>query len=315
VKPGARRLASALLVGCAGLAGCSGLAGPGREGSAAQSPRVPDGFLGVYQGSFGSAHTDDPADDLNYIPCEPANERCLGGDEPLVDVLLELRRDPDGRVRIGFFRSAAARAQRNELDLLGRGCLTVIGPLAGWTGDQAVGGGVAVFPLEAGNRLCLNKLRPTSTHELRVRFGTDPDSGESVAHVLIDREVTSANYLYVEEGGKQRRVRIDLANTLETATDTRYRVCIEDDLGEYERCVMTDRELRRFVVPVPLPDGAALSYTWWYELTPKLRRTQGLYELEQHSGRFVRSGSGRGAGAGADRDRDRDREIAPTDSR
>jgi hypothetical protein len=212
--------------------------GPGREGSAAQSPRVPDGILGIYQGSFGSAHTDDPADDLNFIPCEPANERCLGGDEPLVDVLLELRRDPDGRVRIAFFRSAATRAQRNELDLLGRGCLTVIGPLAGWTGDQAAGGGVAVFPLAAGNRLCLNKLRPTSNHELRVQFGTDPDSGESVAQVLIDREVRSANYLYVEEGEKRRRVRIDLANTLETATDTRYRVCIEDDLGEYERCVI-----------------------------------------------------------------------------
>ena len=53
--------------------------------------------------------------------------------------------------------------------------------------------------------------------------------------------------------------------------------------------MLTDREAKRFVLPIPLPGGAALSYTWWEELTPRLRRTQGLYEVEQYSARFVRA--------------------------
>jgi hypothetical protein len=269
----------ALLLAVAGLAGCAG-------GAPANAAR--DAWLGVYRGSFGTAHTDDPADDINYQPCDPAAERCLGGAEPLVDVLLELRRDADGRMGLAFFRSAEDRERNRPLDLLGPGCGTTIAPLAGWSRDRRTGHDLATFPLAAGNRLCLNKLRPTSGHELRVTVSVDAETGEAVAQVIADREVRSANYLYTIEDGKRRRVRIDLDNTLDTATDTRYRVCIEDDLGDFTRCVMTDRELKRFVLPVPLPDGAALSYTWWYELTPRLKRTRGLYELEQYVGRFVR---------------------------
>lgn len=246
-------------------------------------------FLGVYQGTFGGARTDDPGDDINYNPCDAGRERCLGGDQPLVDVVLELRRDEDGAIRLGFYRSLEAHARGDQIDLLGRGCATTIGPMAGLSSNGDNGRRYAAFPLTAGNRLCLNKLRPTSAHVIRLELGIEPDTGARFLQVLIDKDVTTANYLYVTEEGKQRRVRIDLDNTLTSGAARRYRVCIEDDLGDYSRCVLTDREAKRFVLPVPLPGGAALSYTWWEELTPKLRRTQGLYEVEQYSARFQRA--------------------------
>jgi hypothetical protein len=247
-------------------------------------------FLGVYRGSFATAQTEDPTDDLNYRPCDPASERCLGGDEPLVDVLLTVRRDAAGSVRLAFYRTRADLERGDALDLLGRGCGTTLGALVTSGRDAGTGARAGRVPLAARNRLCLNRLRPTATHELRVEFGTDAATGVAFVDLLLDRDVRSANYLFVEEEGKRRRVRIDLDNTLDTATDTRYRVCIEDDLGDFSRCVMTDRELRRFVLPVPLPDGAALSYTWWYDLVPNLKRTSGLQEVERYSGRFVREG-------------------------
>jgi len=249
-------------------------------------------ILGVYRGSFATAQTEDPTDDLNYRQCDPAAERCLGGDEPLVDVLLDVRRDATGSVRLAFYRSPADLERGAALDLLGRGCGTTLGALVIGAGDSATGTQVGRVALGARNRLCLNRLRPTATHELRVEFATDSVTGAAYVDLLIDRDVRSANYLFVEEEGRRRRVRIDLDNTLDTATDTRYRACIEDDLGEFSRCVMTDRELRRFVLPVPVPGGAALSYTWWYELVPKLKRTSGLQEVERYSGRFVRDDGG-----------------------
>ena len=63
-------------------------------------------------------------------------------------------------------------------------------------------------------------------------------------------------------------------------------MCIENDLGEYERCVLTDREFRSFVLPVPVPGGMAVNYTFWQELSPRLRRTQGRYEVERYRARF-----------------------------
>lgn len=284
-QPGWHRLAGGwLALGLlAALTGCA---------AATDRPALrtdPDAaILGVYRGSFATAQTEDPTDDLNYRQCDPAAERCLGGDEPLVDVLLEVRRDPSGSVRLAFYRTPADLERGAALDLLGRGCGTTLGALVISARDSATGTKVGRVPLAARNRLCLNRLRPTAAHELRAEFATDSVTGAASVDLLIDRDVRSANYLFVEEDGKRRRVRIDLDNTLDTATDTRYRVCIEDEVGDFSRCVMTDRELRRFVLPVPVPGGAALSYTWWYELVPKLKRTSGLQEVERYSGRFVR---------------------------
>jgi len=281
-----RWLAIGLLAALAGCTAVSDRPAPRAQAEAA--------VLGVYRGSFATAQTEDPTDDLNYRQCDPAAERCLGGDEPLVDVLLDVRRDSAGSVRLAFYRTRADLERGDALDLLGRGCGTTLGALVVSASASATGTQVGRVPLAARNRLCLNRLRPTATHELRVEFTTDSATGAAHVDLLIDRDARSANYLFVEEEGKRRRVRIDLDNTLDTATGTRYRVCIEDDLGEFSRCVMTDRELRRFVLPVPVPGGAALSYTWWYDLVPNLKRTRGLQEVERYSGRFVRE-----AGAGS----------------
>ena len=64
--------------------------------------------------------------------------------------------------------------------------------------------------------------------------------------VAIDRSVVARNYLYVKEDGIERRVKIDLDNTEGTGRRARYRVCIEDDEGEYSRCVVTDRIAEEF---------------------------------------------------------------------
>ena len=106
--------------------------------------------------------------------------------------------------------------------------------------------------------------------------------------VAIDRAVTSQNYLYVKEDGVDRRVRMDLDNTQGKGRRAQYRICIEDDYGEFGRCVVTDKELKQFALPMPVPGGAAVNYTWWYDLFPNLKRTRGLYELEQYTARFFK---------------------------
>jgi hypothetical protein len=118
-----------------------------------------------------------------------------------------------------------------------------------------------------------------------VRLFQTVDGARS-AEVVIDKSVTSRNYMYVMEDGVERRVRMDINNVPDSARRGRYRVCIEDDAGEFSRCVMTDKELKDFFLPVPVPGGMAANYTWWYDLTPNLKRTRGLYELEQYLGRF-----------------------------
>jgi hypothetical protein len=263
--------------------GCAAL--PNAKGSPAARHEA---LLGSYRGSFDSALTEDPSDDLNYNPCDPRLERCVSHLDPLIDVLLVLQTDPDGRLRATFFSSPGERDAGKPLDLLGRGCGTELGPAESLRRGARAGEPLwtAVFPLTVENRLCLGKLRPTATHSVLVTARNDAESGGISLAVTIDKAVISEDYLYVKEDGVERRVRIRPDNTLGEGRQARYQVCIEDDLGEFDRCVLTDKELKQFFLPVPLPGGVAASYTWWHDLEPDLRRTRGLYRLEQYSGRF-----------------------------
>lgn len=263
--------------------GCSTVPGGDDRGAARYQ-----GLLGSYRGSFDSALTEDPADDLNYNPCDPRLQSCTSHHDPLVDVLLVLQADAAGRLRAVFYRDVQDRATGKPLDLLGGGCGTELGPAE--SADRGTRAGeprwTAVFPLTVENRLCLGKLRPTSRHSVVVTARDDEVSGTTSLEVSIDKAVVSEDYLYVKEKGVERRVRIRPANTVGEGRQARYQVCIEDDLGEFDRCVLTDKELKQFFLPVPLPGGVAASYTWWHDLEPDLRRTRGLYRLEQYTGRF-----------------------------
>ncbi len=271
-------LLAALLAGCASTGDRSAL----------------EPYLGVYRGSFESALTEDPEDDLNFNPCDPRSGPCLTHHRPLRNVLLELAASDRGAPAVRFFLSPVERDAGRTLDLLGSGCGTRIGELQRIDSHRGAGSlrHTLVFPLTAENRLCLGKLRPTSTHAVHVELhaaadGTavDTPSGR-FARVVIDKRVTDENYLYVVEDGVRRRVRIDLENRYEDDGRLRYRVCIENELGEYDRCVLTDREFRRFAIPVPVPGGVAINYTWWQELSPQLRRTRGRFTVERYTGRF-----------------------------
>ncbi len=255
--------------------------------NAAREHALVETFSGTYQGSFGSALTEDPSDDLNYIPCDSSRQRCLSTDAYLADIVLDLSEGADGAVRLRFFRSLSDQRRRAELDLLGRGCHTDIGPLRSLQYDSESGDRLATFPLTAGNSICLNKLRPAGVQEIKLTLSKSSESGVRTAHVRIDKNVVSANYLYVVQNGVHRRVKIDLDNSLRTRPRTRYRVCIENDYGEFTDCVFTDQKMKQVLLPVPIPGGVAISYTWWHQLTPKLKRTQGLYRVEQYSGRFA----------------------------
>lgn len=272
-----------VLVLLAAVTGCAEL--PHRTDRAAAHQSV---LLGSYRGSFDSALTEDPADDLNYNPCDPRLESCLSHHDPLIDVVLVLGADPGGRLGAAFYRSPEDRDAGKPLDLLGRGCGTELGPAASvrWEGKAGAPPWTAVFPLTVQNRLCLGKLRPTTAHSVLVTGRSEPESGGLRVEVIIDKAVVSEDYLYVKEDGVERRVRIRPSNTVGDGRQARYQVCIEDDLGEFGRCVLTDKELKQFFLPVPLPGGVAASYTWWYDLEPNLRRTRGLYRLEQYTGRF-----------------------------
>lgn len=248
-----------------------------------------EAFLGLYEGSFESALTADPDDDLNFNPCNPATRDCSVHADPHIDILLELALDDRGKLRAAFYRSEMQVRSGVELDLLGRGCRSRLGRLEklerGASGEPVRF--TARFALEVENRACLGKLRPTSTHFLLIRAVLDGETGERRVEVAIDKAVASENYLYVEEDGVERRVRLDLDNTQGAGRRARYRVCIEDELGDFSRCVVTDRNLKQFAVPLPVPGGAAVNYTWWYDLYPNLKRTRDLYELEQYTARFV----------------------------
>lgn len=243
-------------------------------------------FSGTYLGSFGSASTQDPSDDLNYNPCASSRQRCLSTDAYLADIVLDLSQGANRAIRLRFFRSLSDQRRGAELDLLGPGCHTDIGPLRSLHYDSESGDELATFPLTAGNSICLNKLRPAAVHEIKLRLDNTWESGVRIAHVRLDKNVVSANYLYVVQDRVRRRVKIDLDKSLRTRPRTRYRVCIENDYGEFTDCVFTDQEMKQVLLPVPSPGGIAINYTWWHQLTPNLKRTQGFYRVEQYSGRF-----------------------------
>jgi hypothetical protein len=262
-------LLSLLLQGCAS-------AGGGSTGSAV------DAFLGSYEGSFASALSPQADDDLNA--CPPEELDCANEFNPLTDIVLRLTQASDGKLAAQFYQHPQ---DLQPLDLLGRGCGTSVGALQALTPDTTLPDQryTARFGLNIENRLCAGRLRPTSSHYFLVRLFENAD-GERSAEVVIDKSVTSANYMYVKEDGVERKVRIDVDNTPENARRGGYRVCIEDAEGEYTRCVITDKELKQFFLPVPIPGGAAANYTWWYDLNPNLKRTRDLYTLEQYIGRF-----------------------------
>ncbi len=255
---------------------------------AAQASRALEPFLGLYEGSFESALTEDPDDDLNFNPCNPATRDCSVHQDPHIDILLDLSLDGRGKLRAAFYRSELEMRAGRPLDLLGRGCRSRLGRLEkfqpGRRGEPVRW--TARFDLKVENRACLGKLRPTSDHFVLVRGLEDPDTGERQVEVAIDKSVASRNYLYVKEDGVERRVRLDLDNTQGKGRRAKYRVCIEDDMGEFSRCVVTDKELKQFGLPLPVPGGVAMSYTWWYDLFPNLKRTRDLYELTQYTARF-----------------------------
>jgi hypothetical protein len=247
-------------------------------------------FLGLYEGSFTSALTADPDDDLNFNRCNPATRDCSLHSDPHIDILLDLTLDSKKKLNVGFYRSESQVRAGRQMDLLGRGCSSSVGGLEkleqGKKGETVRW--TARFGLQVENRACLGKLRPTSDHFVIVRGLIDDEVAEPRVEVAIDKRVTSQNYLYVKEDGVERRVRLDLDNTQGKGRRASYRVCIEDDLGEFGRCVVTDKELKQFAVPLPVPGGAAVNYTWWYDLFPNLKRTRDLYELEQYTARFYR---------------------------
>jgi hypothetical protein len=245
-------------------------------------------FLGLYEGSFASALSEDPDDDLNFNPCNPASRDCSIHQDPHIDILLSLSLDSKKKLVAGFYRSETQVRSGRQLDLLGRGCRSQVGRLEklsqGKRGEAILWS--ARFDLHVESRACLGKLRPTSEHFLLVHGVEDPESGEQHVLVTIDKAVSSQNYLYVKEDGKERRVKMDLDNTQGQGRRAQYRVCIEDDFGEFGRCVVTDKKLKSFALPMPVPGGAAVNYTWWYDLFPNLKRTQGLYEVTQYTARF-----------------------------
>ena len=243
--------------------------------------------LGLYGGYFSSALTPDPNDDLNYNLCDTQVSDCTHHEAPLVDILLRLSKDTESGLQATFFDSLADLQAGEPLDLLGRGCNSSIGPLEAFEeGKDDATMWTARFAINVQNRTCVGKLRPTSSHYLVIELIQEPDSTSTRLDVMIDKRVVDKNYLYIEEKGRQRRVQIDLANTQGAGRNARYRVCVENEFSEFEQCVLTDKQLKNFTLPIPVPGGIAVNYTWWYELYPKLRRTKGLYELEQYIGHF-----------------------------
>ncbi len=104
----------------------------------------------------------------------------------------------------------------------------------------------------------LDKL---AVHEIKLRLGTTSESGVRIVHVRLDKNVVSANYLYVVQDRMRRRVKFDLDKSLRTCPLARYRVRIENNYGEFTDCVFTDQEMKQVLLPVPLPGGVAINYT------------------------------------------------------
>ncbi len=243
--------------------------------------------LGLYRGYFATALTTDPSDDLNYNPCDDQVADCTRHKAPLVDILLRISENDEGRLQATFFRNLADLQAGVPLDLLGRGCGSRVGSLEEFqAGRNDLKRWTARFALNVRNRTCLGKLRPTSSHFLVVEMIRGSDSFGPTIDVLIDKRVVDKNYLYIKEKGRERRVKVDVANTQGEGRRARYRVCVENALGEFEQCVLTDKQLKSFALPVPVPGGVAVNYSWWTTLYPNLRRTKGLYELEQYVGHF-----------------------------
>jgi len=115
----------------------------------------------------------------------------------------------------------------------------------------------------------------------------DSASGLAIAEPRIDRDVASENYLYVEEGGVVAGVRIDLDNTqVEGPSDVTG--CARGRVRRLQPlCAHGSRtEEGGAAGAVARRCGRGLRVV--EELSPDLKRTRGLYRLEQYAGRFER---------------------------
>ncbi len=156
--------------------------------------------LGLYRGYFATALTPDPSDDLNYNSCDDRVADCTRHKTPLVDILLRLSENDEGRLQATFFRNLADLQAGVPLDLLGRGCGRRVWSLEEFqAGRNDLKRWTARFALNVRTRTCLGKLRPTSSHFLVVEMIRGSDSFGPTIDVLIDKRVVDKNYLYIKE--------------------------------------------------------------------------------------------------------------------
>ena len=168
------------------LGGCAGSGTGGIPGGV-------DLFLGSYQGSFSTALSPQPEDDLNFEACAAKAEGCEEPYNPLVDIVLRLSRDARGELAAGFYRNTDSSM---PLDLLGRGCGTRIDALERLTRNttQVDQRYTARFTLRVDNRLCAGRLRPTSSHFVLLDLYESREHGRRI-EVRIDKAVVDKNYL------------------------------------------------------------------------------------------------------------------------
>ena len=158
-------------------------------------------FLGDYRGQWNSELTETAADDISRYEL----------DNPV----LRLTLDDDNRLRVQFFLDPAAAQANQELDLLGFGCRSSVGPLIELTTvkpkkNQPNGAGhtaaEASFDFDWGR--CPSRLHAVPTNDLRMRIGVDPVDGEYQIQLTLLRKVQGDYRAYAAEDGYRREVKV-----------------------------------------------------------------------------------------------------------
>ena len=168
-----------------------------------------ESFLGDFLGSFNTAETPSPYDDLNHNPCGgPDNPPCRDQHNnptphlsPLANVIFRVSRNSDGKIQASIFQTTEQYRNNTPIDLIGQNCDSSIGDLAEYdftSKDGKVTVANLSFPIQPGK--CGNRLGYSLGSNFELKITRKPgEEKASQLEVRLYRGTENQNRTFVKQ--------------------------------------------------------------------------------------------------------------------
>ena len=262
-------------------------------------------FLGDFLGSFDTAKTPSPYDDLNHNPCGgPDDPPCRDEQNnptphvnPLANVIFRVFRNSDGTIQASIFQTTEQYRNNTPVDLIGDNCGSSIGTLTEYD-FTSQDGRVAVadlsFPIHAGR--CGDRLGYSLGSDFELKITRKPgEEKASQLEVRLYRGTKSQNRMFVKrDTGEIYEVRMNFEPRKYDEFERdyfhrNYEFCPVDEHGELipdsKDCFTRTPERWDMV----LPTTTGFPFVMWDTVQdPKVRVKKGPRKRIYHEGTFYR---------------------------